>query len=86
MNVGVDFGTEQKKRPDGLSIFDAVFSGDVFKEWPVLVWDLKSYGFSENGLHVLSLEWAGVCFGGAMQKKKNQPDVICVMRKKEKVN
>ena len=31
MNVGVDLGTEQEKRTDSLCIFDAVFSGDVFK-------------------------------------------------------
>lgn len=86
MNVGVDLGTEQEKRTNSLCIFDAVFPGDVFKDWPVLIWDLQGYRFAENGLHVLSLEWAGLCFEGAMQKEKNQPDVICVTRKKKKVN
>lgn len=75
------------RSPDqrGLKL-NAVFSGDVFKDWPVLIWDLQGYRFAENGLHVLSLEWAGFYFEGAMQKEKNQPDVICVTRKKKKVN
>ena len=85
VDVAVDFGTKQKKRPDGLSIFDAVLSGDVFNDWPVLVWDPKSYRFSGNRLHILSLGRTGFCFGDAMQKGTNQPDVFCVIRKREKV-